>query len=169
VAHHAQLRFDPIDEARRQWRAHGWGPSAAGMAAVTSVIRAEQIFLARVDEVLRPFHLSFSRYEVLMLLSFSRRGVLPLGKIGARLQVHAASVTNAIDRLERDRLVRRRPHPTDGRGTMAEITAGGRRLAERATGQLNDRVFAALGLSEADIARLFDILRKLRLDAGDFS
>ena len=54
---------------------------------------------------LRPFGLTFARYEVLMLLSFSTKGSLPLGKIGERLQVNAASVTNAVDRLEAQGLV----------------------------------------------------------------
>jgi len=104
-----------------------------------------------------------------MLLSFSREGSLPLGKVGERLQVHPASVTNAIDRLELDGLVRRRPHPTDGRGTLAEITPAGRHLAERATAEMNDRVFAAVGLSEADQIQLFELLRKLRHRVGDFA
>ena len=93
------LAFDPIAEAARQWRAAGWDGEADGMAFVTSVVRAQQILLARIDECLTPFGLTFARFEVLMLLSFSP-GRLPLGKIGARLQVHPASVTNAVDRLE---------------------------------------------------------------------
>ena len=163
------LAFDPIEEARRQWTEHGWASAAGGMAVVTSVMRAEQIFLGRVDEVLRPLGLTFARYEVLMLLAFSRQGSLPLGKVGARLQVHPASVTNAIDRLEADGLVRRRPHPTDGRGTLAEITQAGRALAERATAEMNDRVFGEVGLSDTDQAELFELLRKLRRAVGDFA
>src|SRR6185437_16345916 len=100
--------FDPIAEAMRQWQRHGWTDAARGMGAVTSVIRAQQILAGRAEAVVRPFGLTFARYEVLMLLLFSRRGEMPLGKIGERLQVGAASVTNAIDRLERDRMVRRR-------------------------------------------------------------
>ena len=34
-----------------------------------------------------------------MLLYYSRRGELPLGKISDRLQVHRASVTNVVDKL----------------------------------------------------------------------
>ena len=48
------LDFDPIVEARRQWSAHGWQDSSDGMAAITSIVRAQQIFLARIDAVLRP-------------------------------------------------------------------------------------------------------------------
>ena len=158
------LRFDPVDEARRHWEAHGWVDAAPGMAVVTAVMRVQQIFLARTDEVLKPLGLTFARYEVLMLLLFSKRGRLPLGKIGERLQVHAASVTNAIDRLEREGLVERVPNPEDGRGTLARITPKGKRLAERATGQLNDLVFAGVAPDE----RLVEVLKQIRHDAGDF-
>src|SRR5206468_10492133 len=88
----AKLPFDPVQEAERHWVDNGWEEAAAGMSAVTSVMRAQQIFLGRVDDALKEFGLTFARYEALMLLAFSRAGVLPLGKIGERLQVHAASV-----------------------------------------------------------------------------
>jgi DNA-binding MarR family transcriptional regulator len=163
-----RLGFDPIDEARRQWKAHRWASSSSGMAVVTSVMRVQQIFLGHVDDVLRPFGLTFARYEVLMLLSFSSAGRLPLGKIGARLQVHPASVTNAIDRLEADRFVRRIPHREDARITLAEITSSGRDLATRATAEMNAKVFKRLALSESEADDLYALLRKIRRDAGDF-
>ena len=163
------LDFDPIAEARRQWEARGWDDAAAGMAAVTSVVRAHQIFVGRIDTVLAPFGLTFARYELLQLLSFTRAGCLPMGKIGARLQVHAASVTNAVNRLEADGLVRREAHPDDGRTTLACITTAGKRVATDATAALNAEVFGALELSDRDLASLFRILEALRRRAGDFA
>lgn len=165
----APLPFDPVAEARRQWEAHGWEEAAPGMAVVTSIMRAQQILLARVDEVLAPFGLTFARYELLRLLGFSRAGALPLGKAGARLQVHQASVTNAVDRLEAQGLVRRVRHPTDGRGVLAEITAEGRRVVRRATVELNERVFVDLGLDGIELGDLFSLLHTFRRAAGDFS
>jgi DNA-binding MarR family transcriptional regulator len=162
------LPFDPIAEARRQWAGHGWPEAAPGMAAVTSVMRAQQVMLARVDEVLRPFELSFARYELLMLLLFSRTGSLPLSRVGSRLQVHPASVTNAVDRLEAKGLVRRRPHPADRRATLAEITEAGRELALAASEQLNAKVFAEPGLSPERVEELVLVLGELRREAGDF-
>jgi DNA-binding MarR family transcriptional regulator len=162
------LPFDPVAEARRRWVAQGWPDAAPGMAAVTSLMRAQQIVLARVEEVLRPFDLTFARYEVLMLLLFSRAGALPLSRLGERLQVHPTSVTNAVDRLEVQGLVRRCPHPSDRRATLAELTEAGRSLAGRATSQLNARVFAEPGLSAEGIERLVDVLTDLRRSAGDF-
>jgi len=162
------LSFDPIVEARRQWAAHGWAAAADGMAAVTSVIRAQQIYLARIDGVLRPLGLTFARYEVLMLLGFSRAGSLPLNKMGSRLQVHPTSITNAVDRLERQGLIRRVPHPTDRRTTLAEITDDGRQLALEATEAVNEAVFATPGLVGTDVTTLVEVLRNLRRSAGDF-
>ena len=163
-----ELPLDPIREAERLWAEHGWSQAAPGMAAVTSLMRAHQLVLSRVEAVLRPLDVSFARYEVLMLLVFSRRGTLPMSRIGARLQVHQTSVTNAVDRLERAGLVRRVPHPSDRRTTLVEITPPGREVAETATRLLNETVFADPGISQRDTTTLVEILGRLRRQAGDF-
>ncbi|MGL4304595.1 MAG: MarR family winged helix-turn-helix transcriptional regulator [Mycobacteriaceae bacterium] len=162
------LPFDPIAEARRQWQAHGWGEVADGMAAITSVMRAHQIMLARVEEVLKPHGLTFSRYEMLALLTFTQHGSIPMAKASARLQVHPTSVTNTVDRLESAGLVQRVPHPSDGRGTLIAITESGRALAERATTELNRQVFASPGIPARRINTLVSVLTELRRGAGDF-
>jgi DNA-binding MarR family transcriptional regulator len=158
---------DPIAEARRQWAAHGWDDVADGMAALTAVMRAQQLLLARCDAVLADFDLTFARYELLRLLGFTRHGELPLGKAGARLQVHPASVTNAVGRLVDAGLVERVPHPTDGRGVLARITPRGRRVVEAATASLNAEVFAGLGLTPEEARRLTRLLAKVRAASGD--
>lgn len=165
---HAPLPIDPIAEARRQWRAHGWKDAADGMAALTSIMRVQQLMLSRVEAVLKPFGLSFARYEMLALLSFTRGGALPMASASARLQVHPTSVTNTVDRLERAGLVRREPHPTDGRATLVVIEPVGRALAADATEALNSQVFADLGMAQDDLETLMRILARYRQDAGDF-
>jgi DNA-binding MarR family transcriptional regulator len=165
------LEFDPIDRAGQLWQRHWPGEEPdvyAAMRAVTSIMRAQQILIAQLDGLLRPYGITFSRYETLVLLVHSRAGALPLSRIGERLQVHATSVTNVIDRLEAAGLVRREPNPADGRGTLAVITDDGRRIAEKATADLNAARFGLAGLDIADLNRTFDILRALRQQAGDF-
>lgn len=161
------LPFDPIAEAERQWRTRGWA-EADVMAAVTSVVRAHQILLGRINDILGRLDLTFARYEVLVLLTFSRRGSLPLKIVGERLQVHPASVTNAVDRLEQAGLVRRTPNPHDGRGVIAELTDAGAELAREATRRLTDARFGADGLDDAGARRLTATIRELRHRAGDF-
>lgn len=162
------LNIDPIAEARRHWTERWGGEPARPMAAITSIMRAQQILLARLNELLGPLGLTFPRYEALMLLSFTRQGTLPLGKIGERLQVHRTSVTNIVDKLEADGLVRRVAHESDRRTTLAEITDAGRDVAERATELLNADGFGLGALDEDEQERVTELLRTLRQEAGDF-
>jgi DNA-binding MarR family transcriptional regulator len=164
----AHLPFDPIAEASRQWRTH-WGEgSAPPMAAVTSIMRVQQIVLARLNATLDPYGLTFPRYEALMLLFLSRRGSLPLGKMGERLQLHRTSMTNLIDGLERVGYVRRSPHPTDRRTTLAEITQRGREVAAESTQTLNAMRFGIEPLDDAQLEGVVDTLEHVRAEADGF-
>ena len=156
---------DPITLARANWERAGWGEVADGMVAVTSVMRAHQILLARVENALRPYDLSFSRFELLRLLAFSHAGALPITKASDRLQVHVTSVTHAIRRLESDGLVERLPHPTDGRTTLVRLTELGRSTVEDATETLNTDVFADIGISSDESRSLATSIETLRRHA----
>ena len=162
------LQFDPIAEARRQWTLR-WGDAVGpSMSAVTSIMRAQQILMTRLNELLKPYDLTFPRYEALMLLFLSRNGALPLGKMGTRLQVHRTSVTNIVDQLERSGYVRRVPHEADRRTVLASITGQGRTVAEAATLELNAARFGTEPLEADDLEALSDALLRLRREAGDF-
>jgi DNA-binding MarR family transcriptional regulator len=161
------LPFDPIARAADIWQRR-FGDSRA-MAAVTSIMRAQQILIAELDGLLRPHELTFARYEALVLLSFSRTGALPLRLVGERLMVHPTSVTNIINRLEAQGLVARRPNPADGRGTLAEITPEGRAVTSRATADLMAAGFCLRGYEGAELEEKFRMLRGLRVSAGDFT
>ena len=158
-------RFDPIDEAARQWALRWSG--VPQMHAVTSLMRVQQLVIGRLDALLRPHGLTFARYEALVLLTFSSRGSLPLGKMGERLQVHPTSVTSIVDRLETAGLVVRRRHPEDGRAVLAEITAAGRDLVERATAALVGADFGLGVLDDHQLTELSELLRPVREAAGD--
>ncbi|GAB3707267.1 MarR family winged helix-turn-helix transcriptional regulator [Nocardiopsis oceani] len=160
------LSFDPIESAHDNW-SQRWGASPA-MAAVTSLMRAQQILIGELDGALKPFGLTFARYEALVLLTFSASGALPLGKIGERLMVHPTSVTNTIDRLEGQGLVLRRPNPSDGRGVLAEITEAGREVTEEASQALLGMDFGLGCYSEEERWRMHEMFTRLRVDFGDF-
>jgi DNA-binding MarR family transcriptional regulator len=163
------LPFDPIAEARRHWTER-WGPEPARpMAAVTSIMRVQQILLARLNELLRPLSLTFPRYEALMLLVFSSRGSLPVGKMGERLQVHRTSMTHMADRLEESGLVTRLSHAQDRRSTLIAITPAGRELAQRATQLLNDAGFAMDPLGDDELETISRMLSAIRRHEGDFA
>jgi DNA-binding MarR family transcriptional regulator len=161
-----RLPFDPIDEAARLWGDRWEG--VPQMHAVTSIMRVQQLVLGRLDEILRPHGLTFARYEALVLLTFSRRGSLPLGKMGERLQVHPTSITSIVQRLEAAGLITRERHPEDGRAVLAFITDEGRALVEKATADLLNADFALPGVSDDDLRRISALLKPIREAAGDF-
>ncbi|MFD7624569.1 MarR family winged helix-turn-helix transcriptional regulator [Streptomyces sp. NPDC059851] len=160
------LSFDPIARADELWQRR-WGP-APSMAAITSIMRAHQILLGEVDAVVKPYGLTFARYEALVLLTFSKAGELPMSKIGERLMVHPTSVTNTVDRLVKSGLVAKRPNPNDGRGTLASITDKGREVVEAATKDLMAIDFGLHTYDAEECAEIFAMLRPLRVSAGDF-
>lgn len=158
---------DPIREAHRQWLAHGWDEAADGMAMVTSVARAHQLLMERIDAILRPLDLSFARYEVLRLLAFTKSGSMPMTRLGSLLQVHPTSVTSAVNRLVAQGFVERLRREDDRRVILAAITPTGRRVVEKATSQLNSHVFEDPGINADEVTRLTDLLTALRAAAGD--
>ena len=160
------LPFDPIARAAAIWERR-FGDSVA-MAAVTSIMRVQQILIAELDGILKPYGLTFARYEALVLLSFTRSGKLPLGKMGQRLMIHPTSVTNVVDRLAEDRLVERVPHPSDRRATLAQITPAGRALAQQASEAVNEIRFGVAALTPGQMHQVVETVRHLRLSALDF-
>jgi DNA-binding MarR family transcriptional regulator len=162
----APLPFDPIARAASLWNERIGEPRA--MAAVTSVMRVQQILQQAVDAALRPHGLTFARYEALVLLRFSRTGALPMRIMGERLQLHPTSITNIVDRLESSALVARRPHPTDGRTTLVEITEDGRARCAAATEAVTGIDFGLVGLDDDQVEALTALLARVRQASGDF-
>lgn len=161
------IERDPILEAQRQWMRHGWAAAADGMAMVTSIMRVQQLLMERIEAVLRPCDLTFARYEVLRLLSFTESGLMPMTRLGSLLQVHPSSVTSAVERLVRQGYVERLRRERDRRVVLASLTPEGRRVVEEATRRLNTEVFERPGLPADHVIRLTALLGMLRADAGD--
>ncbi len=157
---------DPIDEMMRQWSLRWEDPLRAGVTA--SILRVQQIISGRIEEVLAPLGITLARAEALILLHFTKTGALPLGKMSEHLMVKPASITSVIDQLERQSLVKRVPHASDRRMTLAQITDEGRSVAEQSAARINS-VHNGLGeIPDATLDRLYELFKAFRQDAGDF-
>ena len=137
----------------------------AAFAAASALVRSAGVATARIDHILREPGLTFARYEVLLLLFWTRSGSMPLGRMRDRLLIHQAAVTNLVDRLEQDGLVRRVPHPRDRRTTLAEITSRGRKVVVPATRAIAGTL--QLGVSDEQAGEIFELVQKLRRSAGE--
>jgi DNA-binding MarR family transcriptional regulator len=160
--------YDVVEASRRVWLERWDDDAASGNAVFTAILRSHQMLMHQVNEVMAELDLTFPRYEVLAWLAAEPRSALALSRISEVLRIPPATVTNLIDRLVADGLVRRVPHETDARTTLAELTDDGRAIERTATELLNDRVYRPLALSERDRQRLVELLGTLRSRGGEF-
>ena len=157
---------DPIRVANEHWRTHGWD-TGERFAAALSIYRTDELIRLFDDVALHPLRLTRSRHEALAVLFFSRHGEIPLVTLSERLLVHPTSVTSTVDSLERLGFVNRVAHPTDRRATLARITAKGRRAMQQSCSIISAGGCGLAALDERQAVRLFNLLAKVRADAGD--
>lgn len=90
-----------------------------------SLIHAARLVEDRLEDILGRHQLSLAKLNVLNRLAESGEP-LTLGEIAARLSCVRSNVTQLVDRLEADGLVRREADATDRRSIRAVLTLLGR-------------------------------------------
>lgn len=132
---------------------------ATGGELLFAFLGTAQAVEARLEAAVRPLGLSLAKAGVLMLLADAPLSLSELAKHEGCVR---SNITQLVDRLERDGLVRRRADPRDRRSTLAALTPLGKRLHARAARALAREQQAILDtLGTADAARLRRALRAL--------
>jgi DNA-binding MarR family transcriptional regulator len=129
-------------------------------------IEAYAGLVARLSGQLAEHRLSLVEFEVLIRLARSPERRLRMTELAGQVALTTSGVTRAVDRLERDRLVRRQACPSDRRGSWAVLTATGfHRLTAALPGHLAlvERHFTGR-FPPAELARVVDRLRDIRDD-----
>ena len=96
---------------------------------LSAVIHTASAVQDRLEAALEPTGLSLAKLGALRHLAEANEP-LPLGQLAERIACVKSNVTQLVDRLEADQLVRRVPDPTDRRSVRAEITDEGRNRYE---------------------------------------
>lgn len=119
--------------------------------ALSSSLRAARVLTSRVEAKLLKFGLNWPRFEALVMLRYAEGGSLLLGQLSHRLLVHPTSVTNIVDKLEAEGLVRRVPHSEDRRAVLAQITEEGHELMKSAAKALHEIEYGFAGASKEQL------------------
>jgi DNA-binding MarR family transcriptional regulator len=110
----------------------------------------------RLDMALAEMHLEVSREmnmtggELLALEHLGMEGPLGPTEMAARLHMRTGAVTALLDRLEAQGRIARRPHPSDRRKIIVQITAHGRDEAMARLHPMVDEVIAMVQRLPAD-------------------
>ncbi|MGZ4250925.1 MAG: MarR family winged helix-turn-helix transcriptional regulator [Solirubrobacteraceae bacterium] len=102
--------------------------------------------------------LSFGKARALRRLA---RHPMSMGELAEAMDTEKPNATTIVDELESLGLVERRPHPTDGRAKLVEVTPAGTDLARRADEILSAPPPGLTALSAKDLATLKRILERV--------
>jgi DNA-binding MarR family transcriptional regulator len=127
--------------------------------------KAARLFTAALAEGLRPLELAPAQFMALLEL-WSEDG-LTQGELVTRLEVEQATMASTLDRMQRDGLIQRRPHPRDGRVQSIHVTPRARTLQAPAieiARQLNADALSQLSPAQQDqvLGLLPMVIRSLR-------
>lgn len=140
-------------------------PCAAG-SLVLRLLHSGSAVGDRIERSLEPLGLSLAKMGVLRHL-VAAGDSLPLGQLAERLSCVRSNVTQLVDRLEADGLVRRVPDPGDRRSVLARITDQGRSsfaAGARAQAEAEQAILGDLSAGEqAQLAELLDRLESARV------
>ena len=161
-------REDAVEWSREHWVAGGQ-PAPEQFTAMAAILRTHQAMTASIDASLRAYDLTRTAYLLMTTLQLSRDGTRPLGQLSKHLMVHPTTVTLAMDQLEKRRLLKRKPHPTDRRTILASLSPAGRDLLEKVTADLAGASFGLSGVDDKLAARVVSVLQQVRLKIGDIS
>ena len=159
-------RQDPVEWSREQWIVHDQ-PAPDQFTAMVAILRTHQAMTASIDTTLRTHELTRTCYLLMTTLQLSRDGTRPLGQLSRHLMVHPTTVTLALDQLEKRKLVRRNPHPTDRRTILAVLTPAGQEILDKATKALADNDFGLTGVDGRLSRQVVNVLGDVREHIGD--
>jgi DNA-binding MarR family transcriptional regulator len=139
----------------------GASRSAAEVAA--NLARTQMAFIAEIERPAREAHgLSASAFQTLAILDGAGEP-LPGHVIAQRLLVSSASMTSLVDTLERRGLVQRRPHPTDRRKVLIQLTPDAQRIVDQQLPAIHAVIAQAIStLPESDREHLLTSLTTIR-------
>jgi len=140
------------------------------METFSSLLRTREVLVDWMNEQLASLDMSWIDYDLLSVIEFIGGGQMPLGKIRfyvRRFIVHQTSITNVVARLSDRGIVTTHQDANDGRVTVVELTALGRRRLRRAHTILADDDFGLGGLSKSQQSTLIDLLQTIRGEHND--
>jgi DNA-binding MarR family transcriptional regulator len=112
----------------------------------------------------------FGQSLVSALATIDRYGPLTLGELAEREHLAPPSITKLVNRLESEGLVRRGPHPDDGRAVSVTVTRTGAarvaRARDRATSWLSARIDDLPAEDATTLADVVKLLEALLAEGG---
>jgi DNA-binding MarR family transcriptional regulator len=161
---------DLVDTLVDQWSEEMPRFNSGAKGLVYRLAYLNERYMAAMQSRLRKQGLTVGSYGVLACL---RRGGEPYAMsptaIFKALSLSSGGVSNLLEKMEKDRLIKRSADPTDRRGVLAKLTTRGQVIADEAAALESAAEDAFIAdISDAELGTLNTLLRRtlIQLDGG---
>lgn len=104
--------------------------------ALVSVLRTAAVLEHHLTEVLKPYGITHTQYNVLRILRGAGRAGLCGREVAERMVSKVPDISRLLDRMEEIQLIDRERDPGDRRHVTARISSKGLRMLEKTTPEL---------------------------------
>lgn len=134
---------------------------ASAGTLVAAFLETAEAVEARLEAAVSPLGLSLAKLALLHALAEAKEP-LPLSELAQLQNCVRSNITQLVDRLEKEGLVRRRPDPADRRSVRAALTPAGQQAYQKGKRALADEQQAIVkSLSTSEAADLTGVLEQL--------
>lgn len=157
---------DVVDRVRREWSATFEELDTSPMEILARIGRIASLSSHQFEASLAPTGVSRAEFDVLSAIRRARRP-LRASEVTSVTLMSGASTTKISERLAKQGLLERKKLERDARVVLLELTDAGRDLVDRLFPLRVERESELLvGLTEAEMRTLADLLRTVSLNAG---
>jgi DNA-binding MarR family transcriptional regulator len=129
---------------------------------LVSLLRTTDVLQERFGQILRPFNISMTQYNVLRILRGAEPTGRTCGEIGERMIAREPDVTRLLERMEKAGLVRRTRDSQDRRVVVTRITASGLKLLDEMEPRLRELDGLLKPMGERKIETMLKLLDEVR-------
>jgi DNA-binding MarR family transcriptional regulator len=129
---------------------------------LVSLLRTTDVLHERFEQLIRPFNISMTQYNVLRIL----RGAEPVGRtcgeIGERMIAREPDVTRLLERMDKAGLIQRTRDSEDRRVVVTRITSCGLKLLDELEPKLRELDGLLKPMGECKIETMLKLLDEVR-------
>jgi DNA-binding MarR family transcriptional regulator len=143
--------------------AHNPGADPTTTELVLNLLVTASLFETKLERVLRDHKLTVGSFNAIEIIAGDPEPLTP-SEVARRMTipVTTATMTGILDTLERNRYIKRQPHPTDRRRVNLCLTPQGRRVRDSVVPQIfeHQKTWTA-ALNKTERVKLTDALARL--------
>jgi DNA-binding MarR family transcriptional regulator len=129
---------------------------------LVSLLRTTDVLHERFEQIIRPFNISMTQYNVLRILRGAEPDGRTCGEIGERMIAREPDVTRLLERMDKAGLIKRTRDSSDRRVVVTRITSAGLKLLDEMDPKLREIDGLLQPMGERKIETMLKLLDEVR-------